>query len=196
VSAPETTAAAGMPGVRLGECPADLVELVAYRARRPELEPLAAALGVTLPATGRCAALDGRLALSVRPGRWLLLTPPALPGATAARWSEALTGVGAALDLSGALAAFLLAGPAVREMLARGCRLDLRPEALPTGSAAATIMVQVPVTLAALAAGVLLLTPATTARHLQEWLLETSGPFGLAPAFETSVRALCGDSSI
>jgi sarcosine oxidase, subunit gamma len=196
VSAPEATTDAGMPGVRLAACPADVVELAAYRARHLELEPLAAAHGVTLPATGHCAALNDRLALSVRPGRWLLLTPPALPGAAAARWGEALAGVAAALDLSGALAAFLLAGPAVREMLARGCRLDLRPEALPTGSAAATIMVQVPVTLAALAAGVLLLTPATTARHLHEWLLETSGPFGLAPAFETSVRALCGDSSI
>jgi len=196
VSAPEAAAAAGMPGVRLASCPADVVELVGFRARRPELEPLAAAHGLTLPETGRCAVLDGRLALSVRPGRWLLLTPPAFPGAAAARWSEALAGVGAALDLSGGLAAFLLAGPAVREMLARGCRLDLRPEALPSGSAAATIMVQVPVTIAALAAGVLLLTPATTARHLHEWLLETSGPFGLAPAFQTSVRTLCGDSSI
>lgn len=196
MSAPEASAGVGMPGVRLAACPADVVELAGYRARRPELEPLAAAHGVALPATGRCAARNDRLALSVRPGRWLLLTPPALPGGAAARWSEALTGVGAALDLSGALAAFLLAGPAVREVLVRSCRLDLRPGAFPTGSAAATIMVQVPVTLVALAAGVLILTPATTARHLHEWLLETCAPFGLGPAFETSVRELCGDSSI
>ncbi len=196
MSAPEATAGAGTPGVRLAGCPADVVELVAYRTRRPELEPLAAAHGVTLPATGCCAALDDRLALSVRPGRWLLLTPPALPGGAAARWSEALAGVAAALDLSGALAAFLLAGPAVGEVLGRGCRLDLRPEVFPTGSAAATIMVQVPVTLAALAAGVLLLTPASTARHLREWLLETAAPFGLGPAFEASIDQLCGDSSI
>jgi sarcosine oxidase, subunit gamma len=196
VSAPEASAVKEMPGVRLAACPADVVELAAYRARRPDFEQLTAAHGVTLPAAGRCAARNTRLALSVRPGRWLLLTPPALPGSTAARWSEALTGLGAALDLSGALAALLLAGPAVREMLARGCRLDLRPEAFPTGSAAATIMVQVPVTLAALGAGVLILTPATTARHLHEWLLETSAPFGLDPPLETSVRQLCGDRSI
>ncbi|HEV2286622.1 MAG TPA: hypothetical protein VGR80_11320, partial [Steroidobacteraceae bacterium] len=102
----------------------------------------------------------------------------------------------AVVDLSGALAAFLLAGPAVPGMLARGCRLDLRPAAFPTGSAAATIMVQVPATLAALSAGVLILTPATTARHLYEWLLETARPFGLGPVGETSVERLCGDSSI
>jgi sarcosine oxidase subunit gamma len=196
VSAPEAIAVARPPGVHLAACPADVVELAAYRARGPELRLRAAAQAATLPATGRCAALDDRLALSVRPERWLLLTQPDLPGKAAARWSAALSGTGAALDLSGALTAFLLAGPAIREMLARGCRLDLRPQAFPTGSAAATIMVQVPVMLAALAAGVLILTPATTARHLHEWLLETAGPFGLGPASETGVRQLCGDSSI
>jgi sarcosine oxidase subunit gamma len=195
VSAPETADAAGIPGVRLAACPADVVELAAYRAHGSQLGQLAAAQGVSLPATGRCTAFDGRLALSTRPQRWLLLMPPGPPGGAAARWSEALTGVGAALDLSGALAAFLLAGPAVREMLARGCRLDLRPQAFPTGSAAATIMVQVPVTLTALAAGVLLVTPASTARHLREWLLETAGPFGLGAAFETSVQHLGGDGA-
>lgn len=195
MSGPEAAAVAGRPGVELATCPADVVELAAFRARSSDLGRLAATQGVTLPVTGHCTALDARLALGVRPERWLLLTPPAPPGSAAARWSNALTGVGAALDLSGALAAFVLAGPAARELLARGCRLDLRPEAFPTGSAVATIMVQVPVTLAALAAGVLLLTPATTARHLHEWLLETATPFGLGPAFETSVAELCGDSS-
>jgi sarcosine oxidase, subunit gamma len=196
VSAPEASAAAALPGVRLGTCAADVVELAAHRARGLELGELAAAQGVTLPATGRCTTLAEQLVLGVRPERWLLVTPPGIPGSAAARWGAALTGVAAALDLSGALAAFLLAGPAVPEMLARGCRLDLRAGAFPIGSAAATIMVQVPVTLAALAAGVLLLTPASTARHLHEWLLETAGPFGLGPAFETSVDQLCGDRSI
>jgi heterotetrameric sarcosine oxidase gamma subunit len=181
--------------VRLATCPADVVELAAYRGRSVELEGLAAGHGVTLSASGRCSALKDLLVLSVRPARWWLMTPPALPGGAAARWAGSLTRHAAVVDLSGALAAFVLDGPAVPEMLARVCRLDLRAHAFPIGSAAATIMVQVPVTLAALDVGVLLLTPATTARHLHEWLLETSRPFGPGAAFETSVRQLGGDDS-
>jgi sarcosine oxidase gamma subunit len=80
-------------------------------------------------------------------------------------------------------------------MLARGCRLDLEAGAFPAGRAAATIMVQVPAILARLTAGMLLLTPATTARHLREWLVETSQPFGLALAPDASVSTLCAESS-
>jgi len=44
----------------------------------------------------------------------------------------------------------------------------------------------VPVILVALAAGVLLLTPASTARHLREWLVATARPFGLIASSEVS----------
>jgi len=183
------------PELRLATCRADVVELAAWRDRAAALEQLAAAEGVALPATGRCATGKEHVALSVRPARWLLLGPPAPPGNAAGRWAASLSGQAAVIDLSGALAAFVVSGPAVPEMLARGCRLDLRAAAFPMGTAAATIMVQVPVTLAALAAGILLLTPATTARHLHEWLLETSKPFAPGPEFEMSVHQLCGDDS-
>ena len=91
--------------------------------------------------------------------------------------------------------AFFLEGPAVRELLARACRLDLDAGAFPVGRAAATIMVQVPAILARLTPGMLLLTPATTAQHLREWLVETSRPFGLALIPDAPVSELCGESS-
>jgi sarcosine oxidase gamma subunit len=75
-------------------------------------------------------------------------------------------------------------------MLARGCRLDLATDAFPVGSAAATIMVQVPAILARLRRGMLLLTPATTARHLREWLVATSQPFGLALGVDVGMSEL------
>jgi sarcosine oxidase gamma subunit len=78
-------------------------------------------------------------------------------------------------------------------MLARGCRLDLEPTLFPPGRAAATIIAQVPVTLAALASGMLLLTPATTGRHLRHWLAATARPFGLMPVTSVSVATLTGD---
>jgi heterotetrameric sarcosine oxidase gamma subunit len=188
VSGPET-------GITIASCPADIVELAAFRERVPELARLAAGRGVALPGPGETAARSARLTLSVRPGRWLLLAPPAAPGESAALWREACKGSGAVADLSSALVAFLLGGSAVPEMLARASRLDLRLHAFPAGRAAATIMVQVPAVLAQLTAGMLLLTPATTARHLREWLVATAQPFGLAPAADATVSTLCKESS-
>jgi len=188
VSGPETA-------LTLASCPADIVELAAFRERAPELVRLAAGRDIALPGPGAAVARAGRLSLSVRPDRWLLLTPPAAPGASAALCQELCQESGAVLDQSSALVAFLLAGPAVPEMLARACRLDLATGAFPAGRAAATIMVQVPAILAQLTAGTLLLTPATTAQHLREWLAETSRPFGLALAADATVSMLCKEGS-
>jgi heterotetrameric sarcosine oxidase gamma subunit len=182
-------------GLALAACPADIVELAAFRGRALDLERLAAARDIALPPPGGIVARSGRATLSVRPGRWLLLAPPASAGASAAQWQEASGGRGAVVDLSSALAAFLLTGPAVGAALARGCRLDLDAGTFPVGHAAATIMVQVPAILARLTAGMLLLTPATTARHLREWLVATAEPFGLARLPRATLSDLCGESA-
>jgi sarcosine oxidase, subunit gamma len=183
----------GPEGITLASCPADIVELAAFRERAVDLERLAAGWAISLPRPGGVVAHSGRVALSVRPGRWLLLAPPADPGAGAAHWHELCGGRAAAVELSSAFATFLLTGPALGEMLARGCRLDLG--AFPVGGAAATIMVQVPAILARLTGGMLLLTPATTVRHLREWLVRTSQPFGLALAADAAVSKLYGASA-
>ncbi len=164
-------------GIRLASCAADIVEIAAFHGRAPELESFAVGRGIRLPALAGVAAATDQLALCVRPARWLLLSPPASPG-----------------DLSSGLAALHLSGPRVRELLSRGCRLDLDPQVFPAGRAAATIIVQVSVILAVLASGLLLLTPSSTARHLREWLALTARPFGLVPGADVTVAALSGDA--
>ncbi len=176
--APEPRGAhARRPGLRVAPCAADLVEIGARRGQAPALTALLNAQGVPTPACGRVAAAPAQLVLCVRPERWLRLSPPAQPGTTAGAWRAATAGRGIAVDLSSGLAVLHLRGPAVAEVLARSCRLDLEG-ALPVGHAAATVLAQVAATLAALPSGLLLLTPATTARHVREWLLEAARPFG------------------
>jgi heterotetrameric sarcosine oxidase gamma subunit len=131
----------------------------------------------------------------VRPERWLLLSAPATAGAAAAQWQAACAASGAAVDLSSGLAGFFLSGSATREALARGCRLDLDPQLFPPGRAAATIMAQVCATLVALPAGMLLLTPACTARHFHEWLASAAQPFGLKRQADLTLSDICGDTS-
>ncbi len=182
-------------GITCAAFPADILELAALRERTHVLKALAARRGLPFPATGWIAAAQDTLVLCVRPERWLLLTAPGLPGAALASWRGACAGFAAAVELSSALTALHLAGPAVPEVLARGCRLDLHPETFVPGSAAATYMAQVPVTLAAVPAGWLLLTPSTTVRHFREWLGAAARPFGFVPGGSVTVASLSGERS-
>jgi heterotetrameric sarcosine oxidase gamma subunit len=179
------------PGFTFARCVADVLELAALREGASKLQALAADAGVRLAALGRSERTHPHLTLGVRPRRWLLLGPRAsLPWAT---WQARSAGLGAAVDMSSALAAFHLAGPAARAVLARGCRVDLDPEAFPSGHAAATIMAQVSTIVAALPSGLLLLTPSSTARHVGDWLTSSAKPFGCVARGDVSVEDLCGD---
>ncbi len=188
VSAPEPAATRG---VWLSSCDCDVVELSTYALAAPDARRRVA--GVELAAFGHVGKGAGHLVLSVRPGRWLLITTTAAAGATAAGWAAAVAGQGAVVDLSSALTVLVLAGPRLREALARGCRLDLAPEEFQSGRAAATIMAQVAVTLAMLPDCLLLLTPSSTAQHLREWLAATAAPFGLMSVSGVSFTDVFGE---
>jgi heterotetrameric sarcosine oxidase gamma subunit len=189
----QRSAAADGERVRFGSCATDIVELAARRGQSAELADIAARRGLPLPAFGQATFSGGQLAISVRPERWLLLSPPATPGLAAATWQQACAGAAAVIDLSSALAAFYLAGADSTEVLVRGCRLDLHPSAFPAGHAAATTIAQVAVIIVQLPAARLLLTPATTARHFAEWLAATGAPFGISQTGPVPIAALSGE---
>jgi len=180
-------------GVQLASVAADIVELASLPGRESELRVLTHGRGLELPALGRLTRAPNRLVLSVRPERWLLLAPPASPGASAALWQGACAPVGIALELSSGLAALHLTGTEARAVLSRSCRLDLDPQVFPVGRAAATLMAQVSVIVAALPGGWLLMTPASTARHVREWLSATARPFGFEGREDASVALLPGE---
>ncbi len=185
--------AADRAGLRLTPCAMDVVELVTLRERGTDLQRLGARHGWPLPGCGQVSTTRSGRVLSVRPGRWLLLTRPEAPAAAAERWQSVCAGCAVAIDLSAAFGALHLAGNAVREVLSRGCRLNLAADAFAPGSAAATVIAQVAVILAALPDGLLLLTPATTARHFREWLGGAARPFGIAELAGVTVEHLPGE---
>jgi len=179
--------------VYLRACRCDLIEVAALRGRAAELERRAAASGAPLAPLGRAHAAAAHLVLSVRPDRWLILAAPRPPGETAEHWERLCAGCGVTVELTCAWCAFELGGPSAREVLARGCRLDLDPLAFAAGHAAATIVAQVAVTLTALPASLLILTPSTTARHFREWLTTVAEPFGLALPAQVAATELIGE---
>lgn len=181
------------PDLALAALRADILEVAAFGGAAAELVRRGAEVGWALPPLGRVSLAPTGLALAVRPERWLMVLASRAAGTSAARWQELFGTSGAVVELSAGLTAFLLAGAPAREVLRRGCRLDLDPGVFTEGSAAATQMAQVAVTLAALPGGLLLLTPASTARHLREWLLHVGRPFGIAAVSDVTVAALSGD---
>jgi sarcosine oxidase subunit gamma len=180
--------------VRIDHCALDILEISAARGRARELAAYARERGLELPPTGRAAVCNvaagaERLILCVRPNRWLILAPPGAAAIDA--WRQAGTALAAAVDLSSGYEALMVRGTRTSEVLARGCRLDLHPQVFPPEHAAATIVAQVPVILASLPAGMLLLTPTSTARHFTEWLSAAARAFGLMPQSAISLADLC-----
>ena len=101
MSAPEARAVPGTaPGLQLESSASDIVELAALRGRGCDVERIALGRGVQLPALGRTRVATDHLALCVRPERWLILTPPASAGASAAVWQAACAGLGVLLGRS------------------------------------------------------------------------------------------------
>lgn len=180
----------GAVGVRCARAVSDIIEIAARRDCAEALREIAGSRGWSLPAFGQSAATPGCIAICVRPERWLLLQPAAAAGAAAADCQSAGADTAAVVDLSSALTVFRLSGADVREMLARGCRLDLDPGIFKPGQAAATIIAQVSVIVVALSSGMLLLTPSTTARHFSEWIAHTATPFGFETAREIAFHEI------
>jgi len=74
------------------------------------------------------------------PDEWLVHTPPNGQGALVGALREALTGVHAAVtDVSDYYVVIDLAGPHARDVLARGCPLDLHPTKFAAGQCAQSV---------------------------------------------------------
>jgi sarcosine oxidase subunit gamma len=91
------------------------------------------ALGFVLPTTACTAAGEGGSgALWIGPNEWWIITPGVGPGedgpATAERLRQVLAGQHVAVtDLSDSRTCIRVAGPRARDLLAKGCPLDLHP---------------------------------------------------------------------
>ena len=102
-----------------------------------------AALGGALPLAPNTAATtaDGWSVLWLGPDEWLASGPVAGAGALADALGSALAGKHHAVgDVSAMYATLTLSGPRAREVLMKGCRLDLHPRAFSAGSCVQTAL--------------------------------------------------------
>jgi heterotetrameric sarcosine oxidase gamma subunit len=158
-----------------------IAHIGAHRGKEAEMaEAVRAASGIELPQTPRRAAAGGLAFIGYAPQQWLAIGEGDKGRALLARISEGLAGLAAFVDQSDAKAMLRLSGPRVRDMLAKGCALDLHPRAFQPQDAATTQLALIPCQLWQLdeAPTFELAVPLSYARSLWSWLTASAAEYG------------------
>jgi heterotetrameric sarcosine oxidase gamma subunit len=121
------------------------LSLVQVIAKRGHVPGVTERLGLD-PAPGRASPVAAGTALWLAPGAWMVVAE-GLEGALYRRLLDELEGLAAVIDQSHGRAALRLAGARARDVLAKGCRLDLHPREFTPGSCAQTSIAQIGVLL-------------------------------------------------
>lgn len=113
------------------------------------LEAVNAVLGASLPTEPNTAVEgDGMGALWLGPDEWLLITPPKMESHLMECLRKALAGIFSAVtDVSGGQTVISVQGPHARDVLTKGCSLDIHPRVFGSGHCAQTLLASVPVTI-------------------------------------------------
>lgn len=142
----------------------------------------AARLGVSRPAVPSTWAPAGAgRAVWLGPGEWLLTSTTEAPEELEARVRSAVLPLGgAAADVSAQRIGLRLTGPRARDVLAKGCSIDLHPRVFRYGSSAQTMLSLAGIILLALSdAGddYVILVRSSFAGYLADWLLDAALEF-------------------
>jgi sarcosine oxidase, subunit gamma len=130
-------------GVRLGErAGLGKIDLRGDPHDRAFMTAVGRVLDLLLPSEPcTSAARDQTCALWLGPDEWLVTCPEPEAAGLAGSLREALTDVHAAItDVTDGRVTFRLAGPSVRDVLAKGCPLDLHPRTFPPGACAQSLL--------------------------------------------------------
>jgi sarcosine oxidase subunit gamma len=105
-------------------------------------EAVGKVLGLALPLEPNTTAGHHELAAFwLAPNEWMLVTPTDAQGELARSLEQALEGQHVAVtDVSGSQCAIAISGPRARDLLAKGCGLDLHPRAFAPGQCAQSLV--------------------------------------------------------
>lgn len=136
-------------------------------------------LGAGLPTTPCTAASAGEHeVLWLGPDEWLVVAPAGRADGLVATLRAAIGSErGAVTDVSAQRTAVVVRGSGARELLAKGCSIDLHPRVSPRGTCVQTLLAQTGVTLVVHddeASDFLLLVRASFAAYLAGWLADAA----------------------
>jgi sarcosine oxidase subunit gamma len=155
------------------------------RASGDTLAALADVFGIAPPTMPNTVARDGmRCILWLGPDEWLIVTPPGEEAALAARLDEALGGRHAAVtDVTDSRTVIALGGSRARDVLAKGCGLDLHPRVFHAGQCAQSTLARASIILHQTTDGPAydIYVDRSFARYLWAWLIDASLEYGVEP---------------
>jgi sarcosine oxidase, subunit gamma len=150
----------------------------------PAASRASAILGLELPTAPSTYVGDDTItAIWMGPDEWLI-TAGGRSAVTLEAELRAAVGDdgGAAIDVSAQRTTLRLSGPDAREVLAKGCSLDLHPKVFTKGTAAQTMLGLAGVVLIALddaGTDYGILVRSSFARYLADWLIDAAEEFGV-----------------
>lgn len=143
------------------------------------------ALGIALPETpNRWEGNSDTAILWLGPDEWLIMAPEGRAGASEARLRDAAGDHPwfSAVDVSHNYTGFELRGPAAREVLAKGCPLDLHPRRFGPGHCAQSLLAKARVLLRMTEGnGIEIWLRNSYARYAASWLVDATEEFAGVP---------------
>jgi sarcosine oxidase subunit gamma len=154
------------------------VTQVNVRASDEVVGRVGAALGIALPIEPNTVSTRGqRSALWLGPDEWLVIDASGDPQQIESTVRQAFApDWGSVVDVSANRVVFELSGPAARDILSRGCPLDLHPRRFEPGKCAQTLLAKTAIILwqTDAAPTFRILVRASFATHVAHWLADAS----------------------
>jgi sarcosine oxidase, subunit gamma len=149
----------------------------------PAASRASAVLGMEVPTTPSTYVSTATLtAIWMGPDEWLITAGTRSAATLETELRAAVGEDGAAIDVSAQRTTLRLSGPDARDVLAKGCSLDLHPTVFTKGSAAQTMLGLAGVVLVALddaGSDYRILVRSSFARYLADWLIDATEEFGV-----------------
>jgi heterotetrameric sarcosine oxidase gamma subunit len=178
---PGRRGAAGAEPLKISERRLSIVEVLAHKGQEAALEQVVStAFALTLPKPGWVDVVGPLTAIWIRPGAWLVTEPWGQEGYLARRFTIACFGAATIVDQTHAKTALRVSGPLARDVLTKGCRVDLHSRVFGPGRAAVTPIAHIDCVLVQVdhAPTFDLLLPSTFAQAFFEWLALAAAEFG------------------
>jgi sarcosine oxidase subunit gamma len=152
-----------------------------FQSGGPAADGVTAVLGATPPTQPNTwISADGGSVIWLGPDEWLVVSELAAPETQEAELRTAVTPFGgAAVDVSGQRVSLILRGRHVRDVLAKGCALDLHHTVFGPGSSAQTTLARAGVVLLAsdVPGEFTVLVRQSFASYLADWLIDAAEEF-------------------
>ena len=175
--------------VNLHERHLAIVQVQARKSQETALETaVSAAFGLTLPEAGHASTAGEWCAVWIQPGTWLVTAPFTGLSDLINRLSPIASATAALTDQSFGKTVLRLTGAHARDVLAKGCRIDLHPRVFGPGQSAVTPLGQISCVLVQTDDKPTfdLIVPSTFAEAALDGLKVAAAEFGLEVAVPTA----------